>query len=618
MRKYKLFNYLIVGVTVFASYSCNKILDYQSPSALNIEQTFANPDNTNNEIIGIYNKAAGRSAFGSNLSYTIPAGGDDFSAKGAASFDPTSTYAISNFGANGLNRTLEDAFNQLYAGIERANIAIKYIPLSAAYKSSDRLTMQRYLGEALTLRALFYYELIINWGDVPATFVPAADLKDQFIRNSNRDSTYDKILDDLKEAEGYIGWRSQLPTYGTFRLTKAAVKALRARIALARGGYSLRSDSHKMERRADYEKYYQIAFDECNDIIESGEHQLNPVYENIFKTLHSNTRYDNTNEIIFEIAMWGGMNDSDLARSYGTMFNGSPTWGKAGGGPNGLPTYFYEFENGKDVRRDVTLSTYIVGANEMKSLNGLTGMSCGKFRKSWTSFTSESTMLTFGVNWPVVRYADVLLMFAEAGNELQKSGIISPLDALQLVQHRAFGANDIPAAPIGKAAFFDSVVRERKLEFGGEGLRKYDLIRWNLLADKINDVKSKLPYLTAGVPLDNNPYSYVPDYVYIKPTKFGNLDCTSEESNIEMYGGTNNEVFYKANTAVPAGYTRIYWKAQLGIYYDGALTKDQFINDPNAGYASKFVENKSELLPYPQKVLIENRGAIVQNYGYEQ
>ncbi|PTQ96565.1 putative outer membrane starch-binding protein [Mucilaginibacter yixingensis] len=601
--------------------SCKKFLDFQSPSALNIDQTFATTDNTNNEIISIYNKAAGRSAFGSNLAYVLPAGADDFSAQGAASFDPTQNYAISNYGENSNTGSLFDTFNQLYAGIERANIACKYIPLSPAYtgtSASDKLIMQRYYGEALALRALFYYELIINWGDVPATWTPSADAPTQFIKNTDRDSTYDKILDDLKLASTYVGWRTDLPDYGSFRLTKAAIKALRARIALARGGYSLRTQTHTMERRNDYQKYYQIAFDECNDIIQSGQHQLNPVYENIFKTLHSPTRYDDAHELIFEIAMWGGMNDSDLARSYGTGFNNSPTWGKAGGGPNGVPTYFYEFQNGTDARRDVTLSTYLVGDKEAKSVNGLTGLQCGKFRKSWTSFTSASTLLTFGVNWPVVRYADVLLMYAEAANELQTNGVITPLQALQLVQKRAYGTNPIPVTPTDKTGFFNAIARERLLEFGGEGLRKYDLIRWNLLAAKINEVKAKLPFLTAGASTVNNPYNYVPDYVYFLPTTFGNKECSTEESTINLYGGNNNVAYYTANTAVPSGYTRSYWRAQLGIWSGGVLTKSEFITDPNRGFICKFQENKSELLPYPQKVMIENRGAIIQNYGYTQ
>lgn len=620
MRHTKILSFVAGMIFVTSLPACKKFLDFQSPSALNIEQTFSTPEYTDSEIIGIYNKAAGRSAFGANLAYIIPPGADDFSSKGNASFDPTATYAISNYGANGNANSLYDTFTQLYAGIERANIACKYIPLSKPYNSgsaSEKAAVRRYYGEALTLRALFYYELIKNWGDVPATFIPSADLSSQFIRNTDRDSTYDHILEDLKLAGTMVEWRSQLPAYGSYRITKAAVKALRARIALARGGYSLRTGSHAMERKPDYQKYYQIAFDECNEIIASGQHRLNPSFENVFKTLHTPTRYDDTYELIFEVAMWGGMNDSDLARSYGVSYNTSPVYGKAGGGPNALPTYFYAFQNG-DSRRDVTICTYNVGDKDLKSTLGLTSLNCSKFRKSWTSFTAASTLLTYGVNWPVIRYADVLLMYAEAGNELQQTGSITPLAALQQVQKRAFGGNPIPVTPTDKTGFFNAVAQERLLEFGGEGLRKYDLIRWNMLSSKITEVRANLLFLMAGAPTTGNPYPNVPDYVYFTPTAFGNRDCATEEANQVFFNGNNSVAYYTANTAVPSGFTRTYWRRELGQNTNGVFTQAEFINDPNRGYVCKFQSNKSELLPYPNRVIIENRGAVVQNYGYTQ
>jgi hypothetical protein len=620
----KTFNtrYIFVALTIAAcvsASSCKKLLDFQSPSALNLDQTFSSVDYTNNEILGIYNKTAGRSAFGGNLPTALAQGADDFCIQASATFDPTNNNAIANYGVSPLNTAIFDTFNQMYAGIERANIACKYIPLSSLYQGNgaDKKTMQRYYGEALTLRALFYYELIINWGDVPATFVPAADAPTQFMKNAPRDSTFDKILNDLKLASTLVEGRTQLPAYGDFRITKSAIKALRARIALARGGYSLRTESHIMERSADYQKYYQIAFDECNDIIQAGEHGLNPVFENIFKSLHTPQRYDDAHEMIYEVAMWGGFNDSDLARTYGAYFNASATWGNGGGGPVAVPTYFYSFQNGTDQRRDATCTTYFVGAGDLKLCNSLTGISCAKFRKSWTAFTIASTSLQFGVNWPVMRYADVLLMYAEAANELQKTGSLTALQALQLVQKRAYGNNPLPVTPGDKDGFFNAIVNERLLEFGGEGLRKYDLIRWNRLASTFADIKLKLPLLAAGSSsVPNNPYVNTPDYIYFIATPFGNKECTTEETNQNLYLGPNNSAFYTANTAVPAGFARSYWKKQLGQWTSGVYTPTDWVANPNNGYVSHFQANRAELLPYPQKVIIENRGSVVQNFGY--
>lgn len=619
--------YIVMGLSVMALPACKKYLDYQSPSKLNVEQTFEDVNYTNNEVIGIYTKLCGSNTYGNQLSVYFHLGTDEFTYKGNSNFDGGAEYAIPNYGVLPSHSGMYNAFAQLYVGIERANIACKYIPASKLYNSGSaeqQRQMKRYYGEALALRAQYYYELIRNWGDVPASFAPAADLTSLFFTNSNRDSTLDHLIDDLKLAAELVPWRDEIADYKSFRFTKGAVKGLRARIALARGGYSLRNDSRVMERRPDYLKYYQVAFDECNDIIKSGKHALNPVYENIFKSLHSGTmRYDETNELMFEVAMWGQINDSNLGSANGLTFSNSPSWGGAGGRSTAVPTYFYEFENGKDIRRDVTLPTYKVQADGTGTINqkilvSSINFNIGKFRKSWTAFDGKVTG-TYGVNWPVIRYADVLLMYAEAANELNTTGIISPLDALQQVQRRAYGANSLPVTPTDHDGFFKAVVKERLLEFGGEGIRKYDLIRWNLLAAKISETRDKLRKFASGAVVDDNPYANLPQYIYAAPSTFFNTDLKSESASLVVYGGIPDSVYFKPMTVTttPAGYTsRLYWRQEAGQWTNGVLTST-YINDPNTGYVCRFQANKKELLPYPQRYIIENRGGVIQNFGYE-
>jgi hypothetical protein len=617
-----------LAATIGALSSCKKYLDYQSPSKINLEQTFEDLAYTNNEVVGIYNKLCGSNAYGNQLSIYIHLGADDFVNRGASNFDGGGDYAVSNYGAIPSHAGLFNTYTQLYAGIERANIACRYIPASSLYKNgseAQKRQMKIYYGEALTLRAQFYYELIRNWGDVPASFIPAADLTSQFMTHADRDSTYDRIIDDLRLASELVPWRDEVPDYKSFRITKGAIKGLRARIALTRGGYSLRTDSRKMERRADYQKYYTIAFNECDTIIKSGKHGLNPVYENIFKSLHSaTTRYDETNELIFEVAMWGQINDSNLGNAVGLTFSGSPSWGGGGGRTVAVPTYYYDFANGVDIRREATMATYQVKADPTGTINqkfftGIITFNINKFRKSWTGFDGKTTS-SLGVNWPIIRYADILLMYAEAANELQLSGTISPQDALRLVQKRAYGANPLPPTPAAGGAFFDAIVKERLLEFGGEGIRKYDLIRWNLLATKIAETKKKLGMMAMGADPTDNPYANLPQYIYAAPSTFTNTNTRDEHATILLYGGIPDSVLFKPMTvtSIPAAYpNRNYWRQDLGTWTAGVLTST-YINDPNIGYVSKFEANKKELLPYPDKVILEGRGQIKQNFGYVQ
>jgi hypothetical protein len=130
--------------------------------------------------------------------------------------------------------------------------------------------LRRLYGEALTLRAQYYFELVRNWGDVPAQFVPSAMMDNIYQPKTDRDTIYDHLLNDLHLADTLVPWRTEVGTVGDAadeRITKGAVKGLRARIALYRAGYSLRRASgmygQTMARPADYMTYYQMAKDEC-------------------------------------------------------------------------------------------------------------------------------------------------------------------------------------------------------------------------------------------------------------------------------------------------------------------------------------------------------------------
>ncbi len=617
--KYSFFALFAIATTLF---SCKKYLEVESPSRVDLDQLFENIDNINSTVLSIYSKAAGRNVYGGNLPTQFSTGGDDFWVRGSASYNRNDVSAISTYNPGSGNAALLATFSQLYEGLERANIVCKNLPASSMYKNGSveqKFRLKNYYGEALALRSLFYFELIRHWGDVPASFVPAADREDLFFGHTNRDSTYKQVLNDLKLASDLLPWRSELSAYKTFRFTKGAVKALRARVALFRGGFSLRTDTKLMERRPDYIDYYKIAFDECNDIIKSNQHALNPVYENIFKSLHSGTaRFDDANEIMFEVAMWGSINDSDLSRTYGFGFVGS-TWGGGGGGARALPTYFYEFARGTDVRRDVTVPSFNVNTTaNNKLLLRLHDLQCGKFRKSWTQFDAASPSLTFGVNWPVVRFADVLLMYAEAANELQDftSGFITPLEALQRVQRRAYGTNPIPTTLTDKANFFKAINKERLLEFGGEGIRRYDLIRWNLLDITIKDVDARLRQLAWGAPVANNPYATYSEYIYNRPSTFTNKTYAEETASLLLYGGSINDVLYSMNTVNPGGtYARQGWRREVGVWTAGVLGSGLFAA-PETAWGTYFIANNRELLPYPGRVVLESRGSITQNFGY--
>ena len=242
--------------------SCKKFLDVENPSTISQEAVFNSISYSNSAVIAIYNQLMGDNGYGSRISLLYPMSADDFKTSG--DYNPLDRRGISGYGASPDNTELNNPFLQLYKGIERANICIKYIPESDVYNNgseADKATMRKLYGEALTLRAQFYHELIRNWGDVPAPFLPASETPDLFLAKTDRDEIYDKLLEDLATAAELVPWRSETNDPST-RITKAAVKGLRARIALARGGYSLRREPQMMIRRDNYKDFYKIAMDE--------------------------------------------------------------------------------------------------------------------------------------------------------------------------------------------------------------------------------------------------------------------------------------------------------------------------------------------------------------------
>jgi hypothetical protein len=586
--------------------SCKKYLDIENPSTISQDAVFNSVSYSESAVVGIYNQLMGDDGYGSRISILYPMAADDFKTSG--DYSPLDRRGLSGYGASPDNTELDRPFRQLYAGIERANIAIKYIPASTAYTSgsaTDQARMRSLYGEALALRAQFYHELIRNWGDLPAPMVPSADQADLYLPKEDRDAVYDKLLDDLQLAATLVPWRSE-SGYASTRITKGAVKGLRARLALTRGGYSLRREPRQMIRRDDYKKYYEIARQECLDIMNSGEHGLNPSFENLFRSIHTSNRQDANHEWMFEAGAFGGNANTDSKLGYGNgiRINANSKFGTANGGVVAIPTYFYEFDSIGDSRRDVTLAWFEIDASDNKAVTNAIDMRDGKFRKYWTNINGTNQQL--GINWPILRYADVLLMFAEADNEVNNGPTAQGIAAFEQVRRRAFTGFEgrMGVTPTDKQGFFNAIVKERLLEFGGEGIRKYDLIRWNLLATIVTQTRSKLTDFMNGT----GRYANVPDYVYTIPTPVLNTTVQQETATFNLYGGPASKVFFEPSqvTSTPAGYTRKSWRA--------SVTQEQ-ITGSRQGFAIMFEANRKELFPIYSGILNQNF-RLTQDYGY--
>jgi starch-binding outer membrane protein, SusD/RagB family len=572
---------------------CKDYLEVQPKSQISVSDAFSNVANATNAVIGVYDELMGDNGYGIRINMYYPYDSDEIIVSGNLD---NGRRGIGRYQLLLTNAELRNPFLQLYRGIEKANLCIEQIPNMAQYSNgteADKKELRRLYGEALTVRAQFFFELIRNWGDVPAPMVPAYKQPDLFIPQADRDATYNKILEDLKTATDLVGWRTEIPVRNE-RITKGAIKALRAKIALFRGGYSLRS-SGKMERNADYQTYYKIARDECADLMaKRGEHTLNPVFEDIWKKFLSSFTYDPAGEIIFEVGAGGsnGTSDSRMANYNGPSVNAASRYGTGGGGLLALPNYFYAFDS-VDTRRDVTVTLYSIAATNIKAPRTLGTLTDGKFRKDWRNPLLPGTALNPGYNWPMIRFSDVLLMFAEAENELNgpTTGAIA---AFEEVRKRAYKGNEtkIGKTSTDKVSFFDAIANERYLEFGSEGIRKFDLIRWNLLNQKIEETRTKIQNMRDA----KGAFANVPKYIFWK-------------NNGEEIQFLNS--FYKTTTltTAPTGWTRLDWGQNLATGLIDGVTLDKAM-------ARLFVTGKSELFPFDQATVDSYQGKLKQNPGY--
>ncbi len=604
MKKASKYLILVFAVAV-SSLSCKKFLDQQPITEKGTDFVFDNSETVYHAIAGVYAQLAGDQGFGKVLSLYFAVDNDE--TQGPTGSVDNGRRDIARYSLTSANTEIQRPFEQCFRGIEYANICIANIPKMDGYNNGDAVEsgkLKRMYGEALTLRAQFYFEAIENWGNLPAHFQPASTLavSEPFPFRVNRDSLYDQVLADLKAAEDLVPWVSELSSIGDQadeRITKGTVKALRARIALFRGGYSLKGENvgtGSMTRNADYATYYQVAKDECAEIIASGNHHLNPSYKSLWKNnvcAHAVT--DPDNELMFQVSAIGRSAVADSKLGY---YNGPVVNGKGNKSINILPTYFYAFDS-MDTRRDVTCAPYVVGVDgATKTATGATAIVDGKYRRDWISNPTvdpADAAQYFGLKWQLIRYSDVLLMFAEAENELN-GPTAAAYDAVNMVRRRGFGvsinstsAYDLTPG-LGKEAFFEALVQERSFELGGEGLRKYDLIRWNLLGAKIQATRAALADMMNRV----GAYTDFPTSMYYR------TGTTADDASMwttSLYAPT------PSTANAPANSTKVSWI--------GTSIQTTIIDRFAAGY----VQNQSELMPIPNATRGANAN-LTQNPGY--
>lgn len=464
---------------------------------------------------------------------------------------------------NSYMNTSNNVWNYLYEAIERANKAIESMETHADLESNTN--MRQLYGELLTLRGYIYFDLVKTWGDVPYRFEPNTS-ETIYLPRTDRTIVLQKVLDDLLIAEDYVGWPNE-NTYTTSveRVSKTFTKGLRARIALFMAGQSYYPNEgvrYNLTDASARQEMYQIAYDECTSIIAQGCNTLASSFERIWRNL---CQEDLTagNESIYEMPFssgrgrvvysWGTRHTNDSKNAPSALYD---QWTQLMAGGRGAPsqTLWYDYDS-EDARRNITVIPYIwqnnatgtTGTNSAgtaftyanKAVSGGSGggWSFGKLRFEWMTRLVTSTN-DDGINWLIMRYADIYMMAAEAANELGNTS--TARQYLEPVLSRSLPGSKVSAilsAANDHDSFFRTIVEQRKLEFAGEQLRKTDLIRWGLLKEKLDETSDKMQALADRTSISTNYGTY--DYSqYAKKLYYeeGLGALPTDADSYEIYG----------------------------------------------------------------------------------
>ena len=514
MKKNKLV-YVLGALLSMGVVSCD--LTEKPTSFYEMDTYFTTADKAKMAVIGIYDCLAAEGSYGQ---YVMPfASSDDmYMVRGTATGDGTRR-DISHYALTSSNTWVASVWNYIYEGIDRANTAIAGIEKMPGYENSDEL--KELVAQARFLRAFLAFDLVRYWGDVPFKTTSTGSFGDTAQPRTEREKIYDQIIIDLDFAKIHLNpgnevASSEVPCRG-------AARALLMRVYLQRAGYSLDRTTRTLTRPDDATRknYFDAVIEEWKAFGTEGYHNFYGAgYEELFKNYSKLVL--NNQESLWEIAFEPNNGQKDNA-GYWATYNGplvdAPDAGSGAANQNFfgranaffivLP-YWGDFYDDNDVRRDVNFVDYVyrwvkkdkaqVKMSVCQEISKNMYRYPGKWRREWMAPGFVDPNHT-GVNYCPLRYADVVLMAAEAYNEINDTP--KAWELLNDVRARAHATEinssnyaslmkapkvyDLPFISDGDEAgkFRTALYWERAFETAYEGQRKFDLIRWGVLGDAL-------------------------------------------------------------------------------------------------------------------------------------
>ena len=597
--------------------ACNDFLDVDAPSSSTEDFVFGQKTEINRALNGVYAQALVGDLYGNAYQGTFVLNSDVDISISSNSAHAHNTYR--RFDCDDQGADIYKYWTASYNLIEYANRFIRSLQNSPLYDKGDKEIMQ-WMGEAKCLRAMAYHDLVVMFGDVPFTFDPASEHGSDFvIPVADRQVIQDSIINDLKGIAPYMSSGNSVTVE---RCSKEFAQAMIARIALTAGGYSLRPDKSnaksygKMERPSNYIEYYKVAREYADSVITAGTHSLSLPYSDVF-VKECNYALVNNDDVIFEIPFskegngYTGFLQGPTYSSYEGKTVGA--WGECSGGMRLNAFYRFLFRD-NDMRREFVNGlwyySYFTNADGVLQdsvyIRNDYSVHCNKWSKLWTDETlalGNDKSGNTGIHYPYMRYADVLLMYAEADNEINGAPSDKAIECLSKVHSRAFingDADFVSQASASKEAFQKAVLDERKWEFAGENSRWRDLVRTNTYAEEL--VYSFLRYFSVGMQNAGSTTGYE--------------DAINEHDGLQYIDNLPERIYYHAYK-LDEPITPLGLRVCGPQLYGNVLSNGVVLNTyPNQSLKSLRVYNAYKPTTMPVKSYITNFGFQASAWNY--
>lgn len=466
--------YIILASTLLTCSSCSDFLEKypkDSPSTTipmsdDLAVAMTNGCYQSLQSMNLYNQRI--------WSMDICAGDSEAGGDPSTGTDGVETKEVANFYATPSNNLAVGLWRGGYTGIGNCNTAIQSLSANADNISPEILT--RSLGEAYFLRAHYYFILARCFGGVPIRTEPAKVSDPKDIARNTVTEVYDLIIKDCKEAIERLPQKNELAPADLGRATKDAACTQLAKVYLTLASYG-----NTYASLAPEEGFYQAVVDLCDEIATMGYDLAACDYASLWN--ENLIKNKNSAESIFEIqysgenAGTGGFWENDGQASWCSTFMGPRNSGFTYGsyGWNQPTDEFFESYEEGDKRKDITVfyegCPDFDGKSYKASYAFMTGRNVRKFIIP-ISLNLYQDAETSPQNFIAYRYADVLLMKAEALNELGET--VQAQTPLNIVRRRA-GLGDFLST--NKEEMKEKIIHERRMELAFEGHRWFDLIR---------------------------------------------------------------------------------------------------------------------------------------------